>query len=102
MSIEDVKVLIQQEKKSEEKVRKAKEEADNIIKKSQEDADRILENAENPKHYDAIFQTGLAEINDKKKRIEEETEKKIQRTRSKAKKNLEKTIALIVKHILEE
>jgi len=44
----------------------------------------------------------LKEITDKKKLIEKETEKKIEQIRAKAKKNLEKTAALIVKHVLEE
>lgn len=102
MSIDEFKTLIQQEKESEEKIRKAKEEADNIIKEAQEKAEKLLEKAENPKQYDEIFQNGLTDINGKKKLIEEETEKKIQRIHTKAKKNLDKTTALIVNHVLEE
>ncbi len=102
MSIEDLKVLVQQEKESEEKLKKAMEEANSIVKKAREDADRILENAENPKQYDDVFQAGLTEINEKKKLLEKETEKKIERIRAKAKKNMEKATALIVKRILKE
>lgn len=101
MSIEDVKVLIRQEKEYEQKIAKAKEEADGIIKKSEKDAQRILQNANDPKYYDDIFTKGLAEISDKKKVIEKETDRKIERIRDKAKKNLEKTSALVLKRVLE-
>jgi vacuolar-type H+-ATPase subunit H len=102
MTIEDIKKLVEQEKNSEQKIRKAKEEAENIIEKSKEDAQKILENAEDQKHYDEIFVAGLKEINEKKKLLETETEKKIERVRKIAKKNLEKTASLISRHVLEE
>jgi len=102
MTIEDIKKLVEQEKDCEQKIKNAKEEAENIIKKSKEDADKILKNAEDQKHYDDIFAAGLKEINEKKKLLEKETEKKIERIRKTAKKNLEKTASLIIKQILEE
>lgn len=102
MSIEDIKKLVEQEKDSEEKIKKAKEEAENIIKKSQKDELRILEDAEDQKYYDDIFATGLKEINEKKRLLENETEKKVERIRKIAKKNLEKTASLIIRHVLEE
>jgi vacuolar-type H+-ATPase subunit H len=102
MTIEDIKKLVEQEKDSEQKVKKAKEEAENIIKKSEEDAQRILDKAEEQKYYDDIFAAGLKEINEKKKLIEEETQEKIEQIRKIAEKNLQKTASLITKHILEE
>jgi len=102
MTIEDVKKLVEQEKDSEQDIKKAKEEAENILKKSEEDAQRILEEAEDQKYYDDIFAAGLKEINRKKKLLEKETEKKIERIREIAKKNLENTVRLITRHILEE
>jgi len=102
MSVEDIKKLVKQEKDSETKIKMAKEEAENLIKKSQEDAKRILENAKNQKYYDDIFAAGSKEINEKKEPLETETEKKIERIRKIAKKNLEKTASLIIRHILEE
>jgi vacuolar-type H+-ATPase subunit H len=102
MTIEDIKKLVELEKDSEQNIRKAKEEAENIIKKSKEDAQRILDEAEDQKYYDDIFVAGLKEINEKKKLLEKETEKKIEQIRKIAKKNLEKTASLIVTHILGE
>jgi vacuolar-type H+-ATPase subunit H len=102
MTIEDVKKLVEQEKDSEQNIRKAKEEAENIIKKSKADAQRILDEAEDQKYYDDIFAAGLKEINEKKKLLEKETEKKIEQIRKIAKKNLEKAVSLIVTHILGE
>jgi vacuolar-type H+-ATPase subunit H len=102
MTMEDIKKLVEQEKDSEQRVKKAKEEAENIIRKSEEDAHRILDEVEDQKYYDDIFAAGLKEINEKKKLIEEETEKKIERIRKIAEKNLEKTASLIIKHILQE
>jgi vacuolar-type H+-ATPase subunit H len=102
MAIEDIRKLVEREKDSEEKIRKAKEEADGIIKKSKEDALKILQSAEDEKYYDGIFAAGSREINDKKKLTTKEAEEKIERIRKIAEKNLEKTISLIVRHILEE
>ena len=102
MAIEDIRRLVEREKSSEEEIRKAKEEAEGIIKKSKEDALRILKSAEDQKYYDDIFAVGLIEINDKKKLIKKEAEEKIERIRKIAEKNLEKTISLIVRRILEE
>lgn len=102
MAIEDVKRLVGQEKDSERNIKKAKEEAEKILKKSEEDAQRMLAQAEDQKHYDDIFAAGLKEINGKKKLLEKETEKKIEQIREIAKKNLEKSVSLIIKHILEE
>jgi vacuolar-type H+-ATPase subunit H len=102
MTIEDIKRLVEQEKDSELNIKKAREEAENILKKSEEDAQRILEQSEDQKQYDDVFAAGLKEINGKKRLLEKETEKKIERIREIAKKNLEKSVSLIVVHILEE
>jgi vacuolar-type H+-ATPase subunit H len=102
MTMEDIKKLVEQEKDSEQNIKKAKEEAENILKKSEEDAQRILEMAEDQKCYDDIFAAGLKKINRKKKLLEKETEKKVERIREIAKKNLENAVSLIVRHILEE
>ena len=102
MTIEDIKRLVEQEKDSELNIKKAREEAENILKKSEEDAQRILEQSEDQKQYDDVFAAGLKEINGKKRLLEKETEKKIERIREIAKKNLEKSMSLIVMHILEE
>jgi vacuolar-type H+-ATPase subunit H len=101
MTIEEIKKLVEHEKDSEQNIRKAKEEAENMIKKTTEDAQRTLEQAEDQKYYDDIFAARLKEIDEKKKLLEKETGKKIERIRERAKKNLEKTVSLIVKHILE-
>jgi vacuolar-type H+-ATPase subunit H len=102
MTIEDIRGLVGLEKDSEEKIRRAKEEADTIIKKSEEDALRILQSAEDQKYYDAVFATGSREIHEKKKLIERETEEKIERIRKTGKKNLERTISFIARRVLEE
>ena len=102
MTIEDIRGLVKQEKNSEEKIREAQEEADNIIKKWKKDAQKILQNAEDQNYYDGIFAVESRKIDDKKKLIEKETEKKIELIRETAKKNLEKTVSLIVNRILEE
>ena len=102
MAVEDIKKLLEQEKDSEQKIKKAKEEAENVIRKSKEEAQRILEEAEDQKYYDDIFAARLKEINEKQKLLEKETEKEIERIRKMAKENLEKTVSLIIRHLLEE
>lgn len=102
MTIEDIKRLVEQEKDSEQNIKNAKEEAENTLKKTGEDAQRILEQAEDQKQYDDVFAAGLKEINGRKRLLEKETEKKIERIREIAEKNLDKTVSLIIRHILEE
>ena len=102
MSIEDIKKLVEQEKDSEQKIKKAKEEAEKLIKKSQSDMQRVLADAEDQKYYNDIFAAGLKEIDEKKNLLKSETEKKIERIRKTAEKNLEKTASLVVRRILEE
>ena len=102
MAVEDIKKLVEQEKESEQKIKKAKEEAEVVIKKSKVDARKILEEAEDQKHYDDILAAGLEQINEKEKLLEKETAKEIERIQKIAKENLEKTVSLIIRHLLEE
>lgn len=102
MSIEEIKNLVKQEKESEEKLRKTREEAASLIERSKENALKILQEAEDQKHYDAIYEARLKEIEEKKKMMESKINEKIERIREIANKNLEKTISLIVKYVLEE
>jgi len=94
--------LVKQEKESEEKLRKTREEAASLIEGSKENALKILQEAEDPKHYDDIYEARLKEIEEKKKMMESKINEKIERIRETANKNLEKTISLIVKYVLEE
>ena len=102
MSVGDIRKLVEQERDSEQKIKEAKQEAENVIRKSQEEAKKILEEAEHQKYYDGVLAAGLKEISEKKKLLENETEKKIGLVRKTAKKNLERTASLIVRHVLKE
>jgi len=102
MSVEEIKNLVTLEKESEEKIRKAEEKAANLIEKAREKARKILQEAESPEHYDTLFKTKSKEIGERKKAMENEVEEEVQRIQKAASKNLDKTVALIVKNVLGE
>lgn len=69
---------------------------------SKEKARRILQDAQTQERYDAIFESRLREIEDKKKLTEKDINEKIGRIKKTATRNLEKTVSFIVGQVLGE
>ncbi len=101
MSFEEIRNLVQKEKEAEQKLAKTREEATKTIQKAEEDANKILQETEK-QDYDRFFKKRTLEIEEKKKTIEEDTERKIETLTKVAKKNMKKTISFIINTILGE
>jgi vacuolar-type H+-ATPase subunit H len=101
MSFEEIRNLVQKEKEAEQKLAETREEAAKIIQKAEEDANKILQEAEK-QDYDRFFKKKTLEIEENKKRIEEDTERKIETLTKVANKNMKKTISFIIDTILGE
>jgi len=103
MSIEEVKTLVRLEKDGEEQLREAKERAQSIVAEAKKKASEIISAAEDQEYYDSLLEEWMKETNFKKKRIEEETEKKIAQLREAAKgAPMNDAVSLIVKSVLGE
>jgi len=72
------------------------------LAESKEKARRILQDAQTQERYDAIFESRLREIEDKKKLTEKDINEKIGRIKKTATRNLEKTVSFIVGQVLGE
>jgi len=103
LSIEEIKILVQEEKDGEEKIKKAKEEAENLTAKAKGDASKILSAVENQEYYDDILKAKSTETDNKKRLMTEETEKKIILIREAAQGTImNKAVYLIVNQVLGE
>ena len=101
MSVEDIRSLVKQEKKIEEEIQEAKETAANIIEKAKTEAKQILDEAEDRRYYDALFEKEKKRIDEKKKSLEKEFGDALEELRNIANRNKDKTIAFILKNVLE-
>jgi vacuolar-type H+-ATPase subunit H len=101
MSFEEIRNLVQKEKEAEQKLAKTREEAAKTIQKAEEDANQILREAEKQDH-DHFFKKRTIEIEEKKKTVEEDTERRIETLTKIANKNMKKTISFIIDSILGE
>jgi vacuolar-type H+-ATPase subunit H len=103
MSIEEIKTLVRLEKDGGQQLEEAKEKADSVLAEARKNASKIVSAAENQEYYDSMLTEWLKETDAKKKRIEEETEKKIAHAREAVKGSaMNSAISLIVKSVLGE
>jgi vacuolar-type H+-ATPase subunit H len=101
MSFEEIRNLVQKEKEAEQKLAKTREEAAKTVQRAEEDASKILQEAEK-QDYDRFFKERVIEIEEKKKTIEEDMERRIETLTKTANKNMKKTISFIIDTILGE
>jgi len=103
MSIEEIKTLVDLEKDGEQQLKEANEKADGIVAEAKKNASKIVSAAENQDYYDSLLTEWMKETEAKKKRIEEETEKRIAQIREAVKGTpMNDAISLIVKSVLGE
>ena len=98
--IKELQQLIDKERVAEEKVRKAKEEAQAIVKQARENAESILGEAESDPHLKELRQERNNEVARKKAEIEEDHKRKISAIETAAQKNFEKAIERVVEETL--
>jgi V/A-type H+-transporting ATPase subunit G/H len=101
MSVEDIRSLVNKEKKIEEEIQRAKDAAANILEKAKTEARRILGEAEDSKYYDALLEKEEKVIGEKKKSLEKEYNNSLEELRKIANSNMERTIAFIIEKVLE-
>jgi vacuolar-type H+-ATPase subunit H len=98
--IKELQDLITREKNAEEKVRKAKEEAQAILKQAHEKAEVTLGAIESDAAWEKLKQAGNDEIAHKKAEIQEEYKRKTSSQEKVAQQNLERAIARLFEETL--
>ncbi len=98
--IKELQELIEREKFAEEKVRKAKEEAQTIVKQAREKAESIVGTSESDPSLEKLRQRRQQEIVRKKAEIEEEYKRKTSALERDAQSNFEKAVELLLKETL--
>lgn len=98
--IKELQDLIAREKNAEEKVRKAKEEAQTILKQAREKAEVALGTIESDPAWEKLKQARNDEIARKKAEIQEEYKRNSSSLEKVAQQNLEKAIARLYEETL--
>jgi V/A-type H+-transporting ATPase subunit G/H len=98
--IKELQELIERERTAEEKVSKAKEEAQAIVKQAREKAESIMGTVENDPSLEKLRQARQLEIVRKKTEIEEDHKRKASALEKDAQSNFEKAVELLLKETL--
>ena len=100
MEIKELQELIERERVSEEKIRKAREEAQEIVKRAREKAESLVQSIESDPYQRKLRSAKEQEIVQKKAEIDREYEKKRTVLNKTAEKNFEKAIEFVNKEML--
>jgi vacuolar-type H+-ATPase subunit H len=101
VEIRELQELIEEEKAAEERVRRAKQDAQDILKAAHEKAESILQAVESDPSWEKLRKTGDEEIVRRKAEVEEEYKRKINELNRVAEQNFGKAVAYVVKEMLE-
>ncbi len=102
MTIEDIRNIVKKEKENQEEIRRAKEEAEHILEEGRTEAKRIMDNVEDQRYLNALLETEMKKIEDKKRVMEKEFAEELDDLKKTGENNLEKTIAYILGLVLGE
>ena len=100
VDIKELQELIERERIAEEKVRKAKEEAQAILKNAREKAESILQAVDSEQNLEKVRQAKTHRIARKKADVEEEHQRKISLVDRTAREKLERAVAYVTKRTL--
>jgi len=100
VDIKELQELIEEEKIAEEKVRKAKEEAQNILKAAHEKAESIVQAVDSDTSWENLKKARLEEMSRRRAEMEEEYKRKITMDDKTAQQNFEKAVTYVVKETL--
>jgi len=100
VDIKELQELIERERVAEEKVRRAKEEAQNIMRIARQKAESIVKTIDSDPGWEKLRQARREEISRKKATIEEEYKRKISLLDKIAQENFEKAVAYVTKETL--
>ena len=99
--IKELQELIDRERVAEQKVRKAKQEAQAIVKQAREKAESIVQAVESDPCWQEVKQARKNEIARKKAEIEEEYKRKISALERVAQENFEKAVERLLEETLK-
>jgi vacuolar-type H+-ATPase subunit H len=102
MSIEDIRNLVKKERESEEEIQRAKEEAGRIVEDAKTEVRRIMNDLEDQRYLNALLETEMKKIEEKKKAIEKESAEEFENLKKEGGRNMEKAIAYVLKLVLGE
>jgi vacuolar-type H+-ATPase subunit H len=102
VTIEDIRNIVRKERDSEEEIRRAEEEAERIVEEAKTEARKIMNDVEDQRHLNALFETEMKKIEEKKKAIEKEFAEEFENLKKRGVNNMEKAIAYVLKLVLGE
>jgi len=98
--IEELKELIEKERASQERIREAKAQADNILKNAREEAELILRTAESEHQWDELKQAAEEALSKEKGTVDEDYERQVSSLETSAKQNFERAVAHVIDAML--
>jgi vacuolar-type H+-ATPase subunit H len=99
--IEELRRLIEKEKAAQEKVKKAKEEADIIVRKAREKGDMIIQEAQSDPRWNKLREEASNRLTRQKAEMEEEYKEKASALEKAAQANVGKAIERVVEETLK-
>jgi len=99
--IKELRELIEREKAAEEKVARAKEEAETILKRAREKAGTIVHETEADPSWDKLKQESTDRIARKKAEIKEEHDRTVSVLETTAQANAEKAVKRVIEEVLK-
>jgi vacuolar-type H+-ATPase subunit H len=100
VEIKELQELIERERLAEERVREAKEKAQDILKKAREKAVSLVQAIESDPQWEKLKQERNDELAREKAEIEEEYKGKISTLENAAQRNFEKAVRLVIEETL--
>jgi vacuolar-type H+-ATPase subunit H len=102
VDIKELQELIEEERSAEERVKRAKEEAQSILKAAREKAESIERAPDADPSWESLRKAKQEEMMKRKKEMEEEDKRKLAMLQRTAQRNFEKAVEHVVKTTLGE
>jgi vacuolar-type H+-ATPase subunit H len=102
VAIEDIRNVVKRERESEEEIQRAKEEAERIVEEAKTEARKIMNDVEDQRFLNALLETEMKKIEEKKKAIEKEFAEELEDLKKRSENNMENAIAYVLKLVLGE
>jgi vacuolar-type H+-ATPase subunit H len=100
VDVKELQELIQEEKSAGERVRKAKEDAQETLTKARQQADAIIHASELDVRLQELRQARKAEFEKKKADVENEYKQKLSAVEESSQRNFDKAVALLTQEAL--
>ena len=100
LDLKELQELVEQERTSEEKVKGAKEDAQNILKAAREKAESLVQAIDSDPQWEKLRRERKEEIARRKAEMQEESKRQMKLLDANAQENFEKAVACVVKEAL--